>query len=178
MAWETIKPSQYQRVPGGIQIWNYLLKDHGYSVPPARTAVPQGITLTFVPMYMYLHEKHRPTDITSRQIEHLDPHGLIPHYFITFDSIWQVLDLNACWQKQDGSTNDETISLALSVADCLVPTMYKAVPIHKSAMLTAYLLHKNKLTVDDIRITKDAPEFFTSQWKEFKQKIRTQMKTL
>lgn len=178
MAWEAIKATQFQRVPGGIQIWDYLLKNHGYSVPPARSGALQGITLTFVPMYMYLYEKNRPSDITSRQIEHLDPRGLIPHYFITFDSIWQVLDLNACWQKQDGSLNDKTISIAISSQDCLVPTMYKAVPIHMAAMLTAYLLHKNKLAVNDIRITKDAPEFFTSQWKEFKQKVRTQMKTL
>lgn len=178
MAWEAIKATQFQRVPGGIQIWDYLLKNHGYSVPPARSGALQGITLTFVPMYHFLNEKKRPTDITSRQIEHLDPHGLIPHYFITFDSIWQVLDLDGCWQKSDGSVNDKTIALAVSLADCLVPEMYKATPIHKAAMLTAYLLHKNKLTVNDIRITKDAPEFFTSQWKEFKQKVRTQMKTL
>ena len=178
MSWETIKPMQYQRVPGGITIWEYLLKNHGYSVPPARSGALQGITLTFVPMYMFLYEKNRPTDITSRQIEHLDSCGLIPHYFITSDSIWQVLDLEACWQKQDGGINDKTIALALSVADCLVPTMYKAVPVHMAAMLSAYLLHKNKLTANDIRITKGAPEFFTSQWKEFKQKIRTQMKKL
>ena len=176
MAWETIKPSQYQRVPGGIQIWNFLLKDHGYSVPPARLGTPEGITLTFVPMYMFLYEKKRPTDITSRQIEQLDPNGLIPHYFVTFDSIWQTLEDGSCWQKQAGNINDKTISLAVSTADGLTPTMYKAVPIHKAAMLTAYLLKKYKLSVNDIRISKDHPECF--QWKDFKQTVTKQLKGL
>lgn len=170
MAWEAIKATQFQRVPGGIQIRDYLLKNHGYSVPPARSGAPEGITLAFVPMYMYLHEKHRPTDITSRQIEHLDPHGLIPHYFITFDSIWQVLDLDGCWQKSDGSVNDKTIALAISCADCLVPPMYKEVPINKAAKLTAYLLKKYKLSVNDIKIAKDHPQVF--QWKDFKQMLK------
>lgn len=169
MPWETIKPTNYQRVPGGINIWNYLLKDNGYDVPPMRTGSPEGITITFVPIYQFLYEKQRPTDITSRQIEHLDPNGLIPNYFITFDSIWQVLEDTRCWQKSDGSTNDKTIALAISTADCLIPPMYKQVPINMAAKLTAYLLKKYKLTISDIKITKDHPEVF--QWKEFKRVV-------
>ena len=170
MSWETIKPTQFQRVPGGIQIWDYLLKNHGYTVPPTRTGAPEGISLLFVPMYMYLYERTRPKDLTSRQIEHLDPNGLIPHYFITFDSIWQVLEDNSCWQKSDGSVNDKTIALAISCADGLVPPMYKEVPINKAAKLTAYLLKKYKLSVNDIKIAKDHPQVF--QWKAFKQMLK------
>lgn len=176
MAWETIKPTQYQRVPGGIQIWDYLLKNHGYEVPPARTGAMQGITLTFTPMYMYLYERERPKDLTSRQIEHLDPHGLIANYYITFDSIWQTLEDNRCWQKQDGSVNDKTISIAMSTQDCIVPPMYREVPIQKAEMLTAYLLHKYKLSVKDIKVTKDAPQVFV--WKNFKQAVAKQLKKL
>lgn len=176
MAWDGIKPDTFQRVPGGISIWNYLLKNHGYSVPPTRPCAPEGITLTFVPMYMFLYEKKRPSDITSRQIEHLDPSGLMPHYFVTFDSIWQTLEDSSCWQKQDGKINDKTISLAVSTADGLLPPMYKEVPIHKAAMLTAYLLKKYKLSVNDIRISKDHPECF--QWKDFKQTVTKQLKGL
>jgi hypothetical protein len=54
--------------------------------------------------------------------------------------------------------------------------MYKAVPIHKAAMLTAYLLKKYKLSVNDIKITKNHPECF--QWKEFKQAVTKQLKGL
>jgi hypothetical protein len=176
MAWGGIKPDTFQRVPGGISIWSYLLKDNGYDVPPMRTGSPEGITITFVPIYQFLYEKQRPSDITSRQIEHLDPKGLIPNYFITFDSIWQVLEDTRCWQKSDGSTNDKTIALAISTADGLLPPMYKEVPIHKAAMLTAYLLKKYKLSVNDIRISKDHPECF--QWKDFKQTLIKQYKRL
>ena len=176
MAWGGIKPDTFQRVPGGISIWDYLLKNHGYSVPSSRPGAPEGITLTFVPMYMFLYEKKRPTDITSRQIEHLDPSGLMPHYFVTFDSIWQTLEDSSCWQKQDGKINDKTISLAVSTADGLLPPMYKEVPIHKAAMLTAYLLKKYKLSVNNIRISNYHPECF--QWKDFKQAVTKQLKGL
>ena len=176
MAWETIKPTQFQRVPGGIQIWDYLLKNHGYEVPPARMGALQGITLTFTPMYMYLYERSRPKDLTSRQIEYLDPNGLIAHYYITFDSIWQTLEDNSCWQKQDGKNNDKTIAIAISCADCIVPEMYKITPIHKAEMLTAYLLHKYKLSVNDIKVTKGSPQAF--MWKDFKQAVIKQMKKL
>jgi hypothetical protein len=176
MAWETIKPTQYQRVQGGINIWDYLLKNHGYEVPPIREEALQGITLTFTPMYMYLYEAKRPTDLTSRQIEHLDPKGLMAHYYITFDSIWQTLEDTRCWQKQNGEINDKTISIAMSTQDCLVPPMYKEVPLHMGEMLTAYLLHKYKLTVNNIKVTKDAPQVFV--WKDFKAAVTRQMKKL
>ena len=177
MAWEAIKATQYQRVPGGITIWDYLLKNHGYSVPCKRTGAPQGITITAVPVYLY--EKGKTTaDLTARHIEALDREGLIPHYFVSISSIWQVLDTADCWQRSDGRANDKTLSIAITMTDGLVPWMYNLAPMDHAAMLTAYLLHKFRLSDKDIRITKKCPVFFTSRWKDFKQKVRTQMKAL
>ena len=187
MAWGGIKFDKYYRVPGGVTISEYFLKNHQYKVPIARSGAPAGITIASLPVHL-LEECNPRTerggvvtgsdDLATKNIEELDPGGFIPHFIVTLHSVWQLLDIGDCWQRSDGSANINTICIGITMDDGLLSRQYKVAAINHAAMLTAYLLHKNKLTVNDIRITKDAPEFFTSQWKEFKQKVRTQMKTL
>lgn len=187
MAWEAIKATQYQRVPGGITIWDYLLKNHGYSVPPARSENPKGITIVPVPVHL-LEECNPKTehgwvvtssdDLATKNIEELDPNGLMPHFIVTRHSVWQLLDTRDCWRRSNGSVNDSTICIGITMDDGLLSLQYKTVAVNHAAMLTAYLLHKFRLSDKDIGITKNCPVFFTSRWKEFRQKVRKQMKKL
>lgn len=177
MAWGEIKSDCSRRIPVALRIDEYLYKNHGISVPPQRQETPKGITITAVPVYLYEKGKTN-ADLTAKQIVNRDPVGLIPHYYCSISSTWQVLELDSCWQRSDGHANDKTICIAVTMTDGLVPWAFNLTPINAAARLTAYLLDKYKLSIQDVSITKNCPEFFTSRWKEFKQTVQTQLKKL
>ena len=187
MAWNTIKPDEGQKIPGGITIWRYLLKKHGYDVPPVRSGKVEGLTIMPVPVHTY--EECDPktrfgwvvessTDLTIKNIEELKADGQIPHYILTAYSTWQILDNDDCWQRSDGTSNGNTLGVALTMDDGLISGQYKNAAFNHSIMLVAYLLKTYKLTTKNIYITKDCPEFFTSRWREFKIAVQAQMKRL
>ena len=155
----------------------YFVKNHGHTVPCKRSEAPQGITIAAVPVYLYEKGK-TDADLTVKHIEKLDDSGLIPHYFISISSTWQVLDLADCWQRPDGTADNKTICIAITMTDAIVPPMFSLTPMHHAAMLTAYLLKKYKLTVNDVQAAENCPQFFKTRYKDFTLKIRSQVKKL
>ena len=170
-----IRCDKYYKYPGNIRLNEYLLKNHSYTVPGKRSGSPQGITITAIPVYLYEKGK-TDKDLTVKHIENIGD-GLIPHYYISISSTWQVLDNSDCWQEADGSTNDKTLCIAITISDGLVPPMYNLTPMQHAAMLTAYLLKKYRLTVDNVT-AKDCPMFFTARWSDFMTKIKGQLRRL
>lgn len=182
-----IKPDKYQRIPGGIGISEYLLKNHGYTVPGKRAAAPQGVTIAPVPVHLY--EECNPTvknnyivensaDLATKNIEELTPGGLIPHFIVTRHSVWQLLDFDGCWQRSDGTSNGNTIGVGVTMDDGLISWQYKTVAVDHAAMLVAWLLKKYKLSEKSIYVNKDCPAFFTERWRSFKQSVVKQMKKI
>ena len=187
MSWGTIKPDENQRVPGGITISRYFLKNHGHPALKKRSENIQGITIMPIPVHLF--EECNPKtrfnwvvessdDLAVKNIEELKSDGQIPHFIITQMSTWQILDFDECWQRSDGSLNGTTLGIAFTMDDGLLSWQYKITAIKHTAMLVAYLLKKYKLTTKNIYITKDCPVFFTSRWKEFKANVINQMKRL
>ena len=187
MGWGGIKPDKLQRLPGGVKISEYLLKNHGYKVPDKRSQSIQGVTIMPVPVHL-LEECNPVTrfgwvvessdDLATLNIAELKPDGQIPHYIVTLHSEWQILDNADCWQRSNGTANNTTLGVAITMDDGLLSSQYKRTALNRAEMLVAYLLKKNRLTVKNIYITKDCPEFFTSRWKDFKQAVQAQLKKL
>lgn len=180
-----IKPDKYQRIPGGIGISEYLLKNHGYTVPGRRSETPQGVTIVPLPVHFFEECKTTVTngyivsqssDLAEKNIEELTPDGLIPHYIVTRHSNWQLLDLADSWQRCGGAVNSNTLCVGVTMDDNLTSWQYKLIATEHAAMLVAWLLKKYKLSEKSIYIARDCPEFFVSRWRDFRQAVSKQYK--
>lgn len=177
MAWSGIKFDKYYRIPGGVGINEYFLKSHGYTVPGKRTENLQGITISSVPVYL-TETGEKGADLAIQNIKALNANGQLPHFIVTRHSVWQLLDMDDCWQRSDGRTNRNTICVAITMDDGLISWQYKITATDHAAMLVAYLLKKYRLPDSAIFITRECPEFFKDRWKDFKAKMLTQLKKL
>lgn len=183
MAWGDLKCDCYYRLPGDLVILDYLLKNHGIDVPAKRSGAVQGITLASVPV-LYGQEKSD----SKEYVKQLTSTGFIPHFFDGYRGTWKVLDFDTCWQREDGRINDKTICIACIVSSgempfvtpkgLLAPPSISYTVFHNSARLTAYLMHKYKLDISTVKVTKGCSDFITSRWGEFKKEVRTQLKKL
>lgn len=181
MAWGDLKPDTWYRLPGGLIIREYYLKNHEKTTPPKRPGAVQGITITTVPVLMKY-------DDSAEYIKQLTPDGFIPHIFDGMRDTWQILDLDCCWQRADGRANDKTICIAVICSSGTMPFRTPSgefapversyTPFHDAAKLTANLLHKNKLPLSSVKVTKDCSDFITTRWIQFKTEIKKQLARL
>ena len=181
MAWGDLRFDSWYRLPGGLIIREYLLKNHGKSTPAKRYGAVQGITIATLPVLMKF-------DDSAEYIKRLTSDGFIPHIFDGMRDTWQILDFDCCWQREGGLINDKTICIAVVVSSGempfvtstgeLAPVERSYIPFHDAAKLTAYLLHKYKLDISTVKITKDCSDFVTSRWSQFKTEIKKQLARL
>ena len=181
MAWGDLRFDSWYRLPGGLVIREYLLKNHGKSTPAKRSGAVQGITIATLPVLMKF-------DDSAEYIKRLTSDGFIPHIFDGMRDTWQILDFDCCWQREGGLINDKTICIAVVVSSGempfvtstgeLAPVERSFIPFHNAAKLTANLLHKYKLPLSSVKVTKSCSDFITSRWAQFKKEVNAQLKKL
>lgn len=178
MAWDGLRADFRYRIPGSLMIESYLLKDHGFTVPGKRPGVPQGITITGVPIHNIFDPKLADYDDAKEYIRKTSSDGFIPHIYDGMRSTWQILDFADCWQRANGTANDKTICIAAVISDSIFTIPGNEVAFRDIQVLTAYLLHEYKLPVSSVKVTRECPAYITSRWSEFKRGVKTQMKKL
>jgi hypothetical protein len=118
-------------------------------------------------------------DPAKEHIRGIDAGGLLPHYIVGSRGTWQILDLDDCWQQSGGNVNAESVCIAPILCSGLGGgDMYTYVAIHDIAIISSYLLKKYKLTVKDIKVTKECPIFIRGQWKDFITQTRQWMRKI
>lgn len=168
MAWGELKFDKTYRIPVALRISEYMLADHGITVPARRSGAISAVTITGVPV-LFKEDDSREyvTQIAKGECK------LIPHYIASLRSTWRILGDGCRWQDSSGNAHDDTIGIAAVVSDGIgVPMMFNMTAFQDTAKLTAYILYQNKLPLSAVRVTRDCPEFITSRWKVFRQSVR------
>lgn len=165
MTWDSLRSDWRYRIPVQLVVDSYLLKTHGFTVPGKRSGKPEGVTITGVPL---LHQY----DDAKEYVRNTTSDGFIPHFYDGLRATWQVLDLDDCWQRADGTANDKTICIAAVISDSEFKFLENTVAFRDIQKITAYVLDKYGLTLANVKVSKDCPKYITTQWQEFKKGVR------
>ena len=177
MAWGELKFDLCRRIPVGLRLCEYYLKNHingKFPTPEKRSGELAGVTITAAPVMMKYDDAQEYTQKTVN-----GDYSYIPHYYVCLRSAWQLIEDADCWIMRNGKNGEKTIAIAVVVSDNVgIPEMYNSTAFLDAVRLTAYILHKNKLPASAITFSKDCPEYITSRAERFKIFVAGQYKKL